>query len=66
MSFVRYDISHKIRIILAKAILEVYKTEVYACRECDKNGTEGSFKTAKSEPSLIEKNLLHQAFRHIF
>lgn len=58
MSFVRYDISHKIKIIPAKAILEVHKTEVYACKECDKNGTEGSFKTARSEPSLIEKSLV--------
>ena len=49
MSFVRYDISRKIKIILAKAILEVHKTEVYACKKCDKNGTEGSFKTAKAE-----------------
>lgn len=57
MSFMRYDISHKIKIIPAKAILEVHKTEVYVCKECDKNGTEGSFKTAKSEPSLIEKSL---------
>ena len=58
MSFVRYDISHKLRIIPAKAILEVHKTEVYACKECDKNGTEGSFKTAKAEPSLIEKSIV--------
>lgn len=57
MSFMRYNISHKIKIIPAKAILEVHKTEVYVCKECDKNGTEGSFKTAKSEPSLIEKSL---------
>lgn len=57
MSFMRYDISHKIKIIPAKAILEVHKTEVYVCKECDKNGTGGSFKTAKPEPSLIEKSL---------
>lgn len=57
MNFMRYDISHKIRIVPAKAILEVHKTEVFVCKECDKNGTEGSFKTAKTEPSLIEKSL---------
>lgn len=62
MSFMRYDISHKIRIIPAKAILEVHKTEVYVCKECDKNGTEGSFKTAQSEPSLIEKSLATPSF----
>ena len=57
MNFMRYDISHKIRIIPAKAILEVHKTEVYVCKECDKNGIEGNFKTAQAEPSLIEKSL---------
>lgn len=66
MSFMRYDISHKIKIIPAKAILEVHKTEVYVCKECDKNGTEGSFKTAKPEPSLIEKVLQHQVLWRIF
>lgn len=62
MSFMRYDISHKIKIIPAKAILEVHKTEVYVCKECDKNGTEGSFKTAQTEPSLIEKSLATPSF----
>ena len=62
MNFMRYDISHKIKIIPAKAILEVHKTEVYVCKECDKNGTEGSFKTAQSEPSLIEKSLATPSF----
>ena len=60
--FMRYEISHKIKIIPAKAILEVHKTEVYVCKECDKNGTEGSFKTAKSEPSLIAKSLATPSF----
>ena len=62
MSFMRYDISHKIKIVPAKAILEVHKTEVYVCKECDKNGTEGSFKTARTEPSLIEKSLAAPSF----
>lgn len=57
MVFMRYDISHKIRIERPKAVLEVHKTEVYVCKNCDKNGMEGSFKTAKSEPSLIAKSL---------
>lgn len=37
MSFMRYDVSHKIKIIPAKAILEVHKTEIYVCKECNKN-----------------------------
>ena len=57
MTFMRWEIKNEIKIIPAQAQLIVHKKAVYVCKNCDKNGIEGSFKTAQSEPSLIEKSL---------
>ncbi|MCM1525548.1 MAG: transposase [Ruminococcus sp.] len=58
MTFMRWEIRNEIKIIPAKAQLIVHKKAVYVCKSCDKNGIEGTFKYAKSEPSLIEKSLV--------
>lgn len=58
MTFMRWEIKNEIKIILAQAQLIVHKKAVYVCKNCDKNGIDGSFKTAESTPSLIEKSLV--------
>ena len=58
MTFMRWEIKNEIKIIPAQAQLIVHKKAVYVRKNCDKNGIEGSFKTAESEPSLIEKSLV--------
>ncbi|MDE6132491.1 MAG: transposase, partial [Oscillospiraceae bacterium] len=58
MTFMRWRIKNEIEIIPAQVKLIVHKEAVYVCKECDKNGIEGSFKYAKSVPSLIEKSLV--------
>lgn len=58
MTFMRWEIKNEIKIIPARAQLIVHKKAVYVCKSCDKNGIEGSFKTAASIPSLIEKSLV--------
>lgn len=58
MTFMRWEIKNEIKIIPAQAQLIVHKKAVYVCKNCDKNGIEGSFKTAESTPSLIEKSLV--------
>ena len=58
MTFMRWEIKNEIKIIPAQAQLIVHKKAVYVCKNCDKNGIEGSFKTAESTLSLIEKSLV--------
>lgn len=58
MTFMRWEIKNEIKIIPAQAQLIVHKKAVYVCKSCDKNGIEGSFKTAEATPSLIEKSLV--------
>ena len=58
MTFMRWKTKSEINIVPAKVQLIVHKEAVYVCKECDKNGIEGSFKYAKSVPSLIEKSLV--------
>lgn len=58
MTFMRWEIKNEIKIIPAQAQLIVHKKAVYVCKNCDKNGIEGSFKTAEATPSLIEKSLV--------
>ena len=58
MTFMRWKLKNEIKIIPAQVQLIVHKEAVYVCKECDKNGIEGSFKYAKSVPSLIEKSLV--------
>ncbi len=58
MTFMRWRIKNEIEIVPAQVKLIVHKEAVYVCKECDKNGIEGSFKYAKSVPSLIEKSLV--------
>ena len=58
MTFMRWEIKNEIKIIPAQAQLIVHKKAVYVCKNCDKNGIEGSFKTAEATTSLIEKSLV--------
>ena len=58
MTFMRWKTKSEINIVPAKVQLIVHKEAVYVCKECDKNGIEGSFKYTKSVPSLIEKSLV--------
>ncbi len=58
MTFLRWETKNEIKIIPAQAQLIVHKKAVYVCKNCDKNGIEGTFKNAEWEPSLIEKSLV--------
>lgn len=58
MTFMRWEIKNEIKIIPAQAQLIVHKKAVYVCKNCDKNGIEGSFKAAETTPSLVEKSLV--------
>ncbi len=58
MTFLRWETKNEIKIIPAQAQLIVHKKAVYVCKNCDKTGIEGSFKTAEAVPSLIEKSLV--------
>ncbi len=58
MTFLRWETKNEIKIIPARAQLIVHKKAVYVCKNCDKNGIDGTFKNAEWEPSLIEKSLV--------
>ncbi len=57
MSFMRYETRRELKIVPAKVTVVEYKKAVYVCKNCDKNGIDGSFKTASGTPALIEKSL---------
>lgn len=58
MTFMKYEIRRELKIIPAQVKVVEHKKAVYVCKECDKNGIESNFKTAKSTPALIEKSLV--------
>lgn len=58
MSFMKYEVRRELKIVPAKVTVVEHKKAVYVCKNCDKNGIESSFKTAKSTPALIEKSLV--------
>ena len=58
MSFMKYEVRRELKIVPAKVTVVEHKRAVYVCKNCDKNGIESSFKTAKSTPALIEKSLV--------
>lgn len=51
----RYEIRKELKIVPAKVSVVEHKKAVYVCKNCDKNGIEANFKTAKGVPALIEK-----------
>ena len=57
MCFMRYEIRKELKIVPAKVSVVEHKKAVYVCKNCDKNGIEANFKTAKGVPALIEKSL---------
>lgn len=57
MSFMKYEIRRELKIVPAKVSVVEHKKAVYVCKNCDKNGIEANFKTAKGVPALIEKSL---------
>lgn len=57
MSFMKYEIRKELKIVPAKVSVVEHKKAVYVCKNCDKNGIEANFKTAKGVPALIEKSL---------
>ena len=57
MTFMRYEIRKELKIVPAKVSVVEYKKAVYVCKNCDRNGIEANFKTAKGVPALIEKSL---------
>lgn len=57
MTFLRYEIRRELKIVPAKVSVVEYKRAVYVCRNCDKNGTESNFKTAKGVSSLIDHSI---------
>lgn len=57
MTFMRYEIRKELKIVPAKISVVEHKKAVYVCKNCDKNGIEANFKTAKGVPALIEKSL---------
>lgn len=65
MSFMKYAVRTELNFTPAKLTAVKHKREVYVCKNCDQKGTESNFKTAKADPSLIEKSLAYRAFFHI-
>lgn len=57
MTFMKYEVRRELKIVPAKVTVVEHKKAVYVCKSCDKNGIEGSFKTASGTPALIEKSL---------
>lgn len=57
MSFMKHEVRRELKIIPARVTVVEHKRAVYACRSCDRNGTEGSIITADGTPALIEKSL---------
>ena len=57
MSFMKYEIRRELKIVPAKVSVVEHKKAVYVCKNCDKNGIDSNFKTAKGVPALIEKSL---------
>ena len=57
MTFMRYEIRKELKIVPAKVSVVERKKAVYVGKNCDKNGIEANFKTAKGVPALIEKSL---------
>ena len=57
MSFMKYEIRRELKIVPAKVSVVEHKKAVYVCKNCDKNGIEANFKTAKGVSALIEKSL---------
>ena len=58
MSFMKYEIRRELKIVPAKVSVVEHKKAVYVCKNCDKNGVEANFKTAKGAPALIKKSLV--------
>ena len=58
MTFMKYEVRRELKIVPAKVTVVEHKRAVYVCKSCDKNGIEGSFKTAEGTPALIEKSLV--------
>lgn len=58
MSFLKYEIRREIKIVPAKVSVVEHKKAVYVCKECDKNGIESNFVSAKATAPLIEKSLV--------
>lgn len=58
MTFMKYEVRRELKIVPAKVTVVEHKRAVYVCKSCDKNGVEGSFKTAEGTPVLIEKSLV--------
>ena len=53
----KYEIRRELKIVPAKVSVVEHKKTVYVCKNCDKNGIEANFKTAKGVSALIEKSL---------
>ena len=58
MSFMKYEVRRELIIVPAKVTVVEHKRAVYVCKNCDKQGTESNFKTAKGTTALIEKSLV--------
>lgn len=52
------EIRRELKIIPAKVSIVEHVTHVYSCRNCDKNGTEGFIKKAKSPKAMIPKSMV--------
>lgn len=57
MQFLRWESRKELKIIPAKISIVEYKTAVYVCKNCDRNGTEGSFREAQRIPAVMEKSI---------
>lgn len=58
MSHLRFEENSTLKFTPAKIEIIKDKREVCVCKNCDKNSTEGNFKTANGTPALIEKSLV--------
>lgn len=65
MTFMRYEIRKELKIVPAKVSVVEHKKAVYVCQNCDKNGIDSNFKTAKGVPALIEKSLASPSIMYL-
>ena len=57
LHYVKTVETKELKIIPAKVVVTVYRREVYACRNCDQNGTTGTIVTAAMPKRPLENSL---------
>lgn len=58
----KYEIRRELKIVPAKVSVVEHKKAVYVCKNCDKNGIEANFKTAKGFSATHLTERIHQRY----